>query len=79
MIQPENQVVLHMDTRMFAKEYFYQAETDIVISIMTYISLKSVLEEWIDKDHSVAKIEMKQLHFKNKFIPMNPHDLTNKE
>ena len=40
MTQLESQGVLHTDTHMFAQEDFYQAETDVVISIMNQLSLK---------------------------------------
>ena len=44
MTQQESQGVLHPDAHMFAQEDFYQAETDVVVSIMTQFSLKAGLK-----------------------------------
>ena len=41
---------------MFVQEYFYQAEPEVMIAIITQLSLKSGLKEWVDKAHSAAKI-----------------------
>ena len=65
--QLEIQGVLHPDAQMFVKEYFYQAELKVVIAIMTWLSLKAGLKEWVDKAHSSEKINMKQLHPRNNF------------
>ena len=40
MTQLDSQGVLHPDAHMFAQEYFYQAEPEAVIEIMTQLSLK---------------------------------------
>ena len=61
---------------MFAQEDFYQTEPDIVEEIMTQLSLKAGLKELLEQSHSASKREMKQLHFRNKNIPMHRRDMT---
>jgi hypothetical protein len=61
---------------MFAQEDFYQADPDVVASIMTQLSLKSGLREWGDKAYEAVESEMKQLHFRNTFKPMHWGELT---
>ena len=46
---------------------------------MTQLFLNAVLKKWWEKAHSEAKDEMKQLHFRNKFIPMHRRDQNYKE
>ena len=79
MTQIDSQGVLHPDAHMFAKEYFYQSEPEVVIEIMTQFSLKAGLKEWGYKARSASKSEMKQLHLRNTFIPMHRRDLTYEE
>ena len=42
----EIQVVVHMNAHMFAQDEFYQAQPNLVVAIMTQISLKDGLKEW---------------------------------
>jgi hypothetical protein len=42
--QLETQGVLNPDAHMFVQEDFYQAEPDVVVSIMTQLSLKANLK-----------------------------------
>jgi hypothetical protein len=74
--QLESQGVLNPDAHMFVQEDFYQAEPDVVATVMTQLSLKSGLKEWGDKAYIAAESEMKQLHFRNTFKPMNWKELT---
>ena len=74
--QLESQGALHPDAHMFAQEDFYQAEPDVVASIMTQLSLKAGLKEWGDKGYTAAEAEMKQLHFRDTFTPMHWRQLT---
>ena len=71
MTQLEIQGVLHPDVNMFAHEDFYQTKPNVVIAIMTQLSLKTSLKEWGDNAHSASKSEMKQLHRENTFMPMH--------
>ena len=52
---------------MFVQEDFYQAETDVVVAVMTQLSMKAGLRAWGDKALSAVKSEMKQLNFRNTF------------
>ena len=61
---------------MFVQEEFYQAEPDVVASVMTQISLKSGLRAWGDKAYTAVQSEMKQLHFRNTFKPEHWRELT---
>jgi hypothetical protein len=54
---------------MFVQEDFYQADTDVVASIMTQLSLKAGLKEWGKESFTTAQSEMKQLYFRNTFKP----------
>jgi hypothetical protein len=74
--QLETKGVLNPDAHMFAQEDFYQADPDVVASIMTQLSLKSGLREWGDKAYEAVESEMKQLHFRNTFKPMHWGELT---
>jgi hypothetical protein len=67
--QLESQGVLNPDLHMFVQEDFYQAEPDAVTVIMTQLSLKAGLKEWVEEDFMAAQSEMKQLHFRNTFKP----------
>ena len=69
--QLENNGVLNPDAHMFVQEDFYQAEPDVVASVMTQLSLKVGLRTWGDKALSAVKSEMKQLHFRDTFKPMH--------
>jgi hypothetical protein len=74
--QLENHGVLNPDAHMFVQEDFYQAEPDVVASIMTQLSLKVGLKTWGDKALSAVKSEMKQLHFRDTFKPMHWKELS---
>ena len=67
--QLEWQGVLHTDAHMFVQEDFYQAEPDVVVAVMTQLSMKAGLGAWGDKALSAVKSEMKQLHFRSTFRP----------
>ena len=79
MTQQKSQVVLHPDVHMFAHEYFYQDEPEVVIAIMTQLSFNAGLKEWVEKEHSSANSDMKQLHIRITFIPIHRRDLTHEE
>ena len=79
MTQLEIQGVLHTDSHMFAQEYFYQAEPEVVISIMTQLSFNAGLKEWGDKAHSASNSDMKQLQLRNTLIPMKSCDMIYEE
>ena len=78
VIKLDIQGLICPEAHMFAQEDFYQAKHDLVIEIMTHISLKSGLKYWGYQAHSESKSEMKQLDFMNMFIPMYRFDLTYK-
>ena len=69
VMQLESQVVLNPDAHMFVLEEFYQAEPNVVASVMTQLSLKIGLRAWGDKAYTAFQSEMKQLHFWNTFKP----------
>ena len=71
----EIQGVLHPDAHMFVREYFYQAEPEVVISIMPQLSLNEGFKEWGDKAHSESKRYMKQLQLSNTLIPIHSCDM----
>ena len=54
---------------MFVQDEFYQAEPDVVASVMKQLSLKSGLRAWVDKAYTAVQSEMKQLHSRNTFKP----------
>jgi len=68
--------VLNPDFHMFVQDDFYQAEPDVVATVMTQLSLKVGLKEWGAEAHSAATSEMKQLHLRNTFKPRHWRDLT---
>jgi hypothetical protein len=61
---------------MFVQEDFYQAEPDVVVAIMTQLSLKAGLKEWGEEAFMAAQYEMKQLHFRNTFKPNHWRELS---
>ena len=65
----EIQVVVNPDAHMFVHEEFYQAKPDVVASVMTKLSLKSVTRACGDKAYTLVQSETKQLHFWNTFKP----------
>ena len=48
MMQLDTQGLLHPDAHMFAQEDFYQDKPDVVIAIITRISIKIGLKEWVE-------------------------------
>jgi hypothetical protein len=74
--QLESQGVLYPDAHMFVQDDFYQAEPDVVASIMTQLSLKSGLEEWGKKGFKAAHSEMKQLYLRKTFKPKHWRELS---
>jgi hypothetical protein len=65
--QLESQGVLNQDAHMFVQKDFYQAEPDVVSSIMTQLSLKARLMKWGDQAFKVAQSEMKKLRLQKAF------------
>jgi hypothetical protein len=59
-----------------AGRFLYQAEPDVVASIMTQISLKAGLKEWGKKGFKAAHSEMKQLHLRKTFKPKHWRELS---
>jgi hypothetical protein len=74
--QLESQVVLNTDSHMFVQDDFYQAEPDVVASIMTQLSLEVGLKEWGEEAFTAAQSKMKQLHFRNTFKPKHWRELS---
>ena len=74
--QLEYESVLNPDAHMFTQFDFYQAEPDVVASIMTQLSLKAGLKRWGDRAYAAAHAEMKQLHMHDTFKPKHWHELT---
>ena len=74
--QLESQGVLNPDAHMFVQEEFYQAEPDVVASLMTQLSLKIGLRARGDKAYTAVQSEMKQFHFRNTFKPKHWRELT---
>ena len=74
--QLESQGVLNPDAHMFLQEGFYQADPDVVASVMTQLSLNSGLRAWGYKAYTAVQSEMKQLHFRNTFKPKHWSELT---
>jgi hypothetical protein len=54
---------------MFVQEDFYQSDPNVMVHIITQLSLKSGLKQWGDTAYVVVTSEMKQLHFHNTFKP----------
>ena len=78
MMQLDIQGVIHPDAHIFSQEVLYQDKPDVVEKIITQLSLKAGLKEWVDKAYSAAKSKMKQLQFRNKFIFIHWSDLNYK-
>ena len=65
----KSQGLLNPDAHIFVQEEFYQAEPDVMASVMKQLSLKSGLRAWVDKAYTAVQSEMKQLKFRNTFKP----------
>jgi hypothetical protein len=74
--QLESQGLLYPDAHTFVQDDFYQAEPDVVASIMTQLSLKAGLKEWGKKRSKAAHSEMKQLHLRKTFKPKHWQELS---
>jgi hypothetical protein len=74
--QLESQGVLYSDAHMFVQDDFYQAEPDVVASIMTQLSLKAGLKEWGKKVVKADHSEMKPLHLHKTFKPKHCRELS---
>jgi hypothetical protein len=61
---------------MFVQEHFYQAELDVVVAIMTQLSLKAGLKERGEETFMAAQSETKQLHFRSTFKPNHWRELS---
>jgi hypothetical protein len=57
-MQLETQGVMHPDYHMFIKEDFYQDDPNGMVHVMTQLSLKSGLKQWVDKAYAVVMSEM---------------------
>jgi hypothetical protein len=75
--QLESQGVLNPDSHMVVQEDFYQAEPDVVVAIMTQLSIKAGLKEWGEEAFMAAQSKMKQLHFRNTFKLKHWRELSN--
>ena len=60
---------------MFVQEEFYQAEPDVMASVMAQLSLNIGLRAWGDKAYKAVQSEMKQFHYRNTFKPKNWREL----
>jgi hypothetical protein len=69
VIQMEIQGVLNPDAHMFVQEDFYLAEPDVVAAIMTQVSLKTGLKQWVGKAFTASHSDMKELHLRKTFKP----------
>jgi hypothetical protein len=61
---------------MFVQDDFYQDEPDIVAAIMTQLSIKAGLKEWVGQAFTSARSDMKQLHLRNTFKPKHWRELS---
>ena len=74
--QLEENNVIYPDAHMFIQKDFYQADPDVVASIMTQLSLKAGLKQWGDEALTAVTYETKQLHFWDTFKPMHWKNLS---
>jgi hypothetical protein len=72
----ERQGALHPDTHTFFQTDMQQAAPDVVAMIMTQLSLKAGLKQWGTRARKAVHSEMKQLHFRDTFKPLNRHEMT---
>jgi hypothetical protein len=61
---------------MFIEEDFYRSNPNVMVHIMTQLSLRSGLKQWGDKANAAVTSEMKQLHFRNTFKPKHWNELS---
>jgi hypothetical protein len=76
IMQLETHGVLHPDSHMFVQEDFYQSDPDVVVHVITQLSLMSGLKQWGDKAYAAVTSEMKQLHFQKTFKPKHWNELS---
>jgi hypothetical protein len=63
-------------TTMNVQVDFYQSDPDVVVHIMTQLSLNSGLKQWGNEAYAAVTLEMKQLHFRNMFKPKYWNELS---
>jgi hypothetical protein len=68
--------VLNPDEHMFVQDDFYQTDPNAVAVIMTQLSLKAGLKQWVVKAFKAAHSDMKQLHLRKTFKPKHWRELT---
>jgi hypothetical protein len=51
--QLETRGFLHPDSHIIVQEDFYQSDPDVVAHIMTQLSLRSGLKQWVNKAYAV--------------------------
>ena len=61
---------------MFYNQNMYQAEPDVVIAIMTQLSLKAGLKRWGVTARKAVTSEMRQLHFRDTSRPLRLNEMT---
>ena len=74
--QLRHQEVFNPDAHMFTQHKFYQAEPDLVATVITQILFKAGMNRWGNKAFKASHMEMKQLHMRNTFRPRHAKDLT---
>ena len=78
--QLETKGALYPDTHLLFQDCMLDpAEPDVMAAIMTQLSLKVGLKTWGKKGRKAAYSEMKQLHFRDTFIPVHWKDLTREQ
>ena len=78
--QLETKGALYPDLHLlFQQSMLDPSEPDVMVAIMTQLSLKVGLKQWGKKGHQAAYSEMKQLHFRDTFVPLHWNDLTQEQ
>ena len=70
------QEILHPDSHVLFNHGEFQNEPDVNEVIMTQISLKAVLKKCGNKGIWAVQSEIKQLHMRYNFIPLNRKNVT---
>ena len=65
---------LHLYVHIFLIQ-MQEEHLDIITSIITQLSLKEGLKEWVNKYHDAVQTDMKQLYFRNTFKSMHWKEL----
>jgi hypothetical protein len=76
IMQLETLGVLHLDYHMFIQEDFYQSNPNVMVHIMTQLSLKSGFKQWGHTAYVAVMSDMKQLHFWDMFKPKHWNKLS---